>query len=246
MRAFRDFSWKDTNLRVAGDHFELITQTIMAERKKLEQYIRQHPAFRSSLTPVDLQKNAPSIARRMAAAARLTGLGPMASVAGTLAQMGVKAAMAERSTEAIVENGGDMYIFSKDPVTIGIYAGKNDISGNLAFRLNPEDLPLAICSSSSHMGHSMSFGQCDLATVIAKDAALADSVATLTCNQICKDKDVEVVLNAAGEIPGVSGILAVKEGKIGIWGKIPELVRNQDHTTGDKITKDRHSNFQHH
>lgn len=246
MRAFRKFSWKDTNLRVAGDHFALITQTIMAERKKLEQYIRRHPAFRSSLTPVDLQENAPSIARRMAAAARLTGLGPMASVAGTLAQMGVEAAMAESRTEAIVENGGDMYIFSHKPVTIGIYAGKNDISGNLAFRLPPDELPLAICSSSSHMGHSMSFGQCDLATVIAKDAALADSVATLTCNQICKDKDLETVLNAAGDIPGVSGILAVKEGKIGIWGKIPELVRNLDHATDDKITKDRHSNFQRH
>ena len=246
MRTFRDFSWKDTNLRVAGDHFELITQTIMAERKKLEQYIRQHPAFCSSLTPVTLQKNAPSIAKRMAAAAQLTGLGPMASVAGTLAQMGVEAAMAIRCTEAIVENGGDMYIYTKTPVTIGIYAGQNDISGNLAFCLKPENLPLAICSSSSHMGHSMSFGQCDLATVIAKNAALADSVATLTCNQICKDNDLEVVLNAAGETPGVSGILAVKEGKIGIWGKIPELVRNLDHTTGDKITKDRHSNFQRH
>ena len=246
MRAFRDFTWKDTNLRVAGNHFELITQTIMAERKKLEQYIRRHPAFRSSLSPVDLQENAPPIAKRMAAAAQLTGLGPMASVAGILAQLGVEAAMGVGDAEAIVENGGDMYIFSKNPVTIGIYAGKNEISGNLAFRLKPEELPLAICSSSSHMGHSMSFGQCDLATVVAKDAALADSVATLICNQICKDKDLEAVLNAAGEIPGISGILAVKEGKIGMWGKIPKLVRNLDHATGDKITKDRRSNFQRH
>lgn len=243
MRSFRSFSWKDTNLRVCGEEFALITRTIVDERKKLERYIRRHPAFRSALTPIALLDHAPAIAEQMAAAARLTGLGPMASVAGTLAQRGVEAAQQAGATEAIVENGGDMFVLAHTPVTIGIYAGRNAISSNLAFYLEPEELPLAICSSSSHMGHSISFGQCDLATVIAADAALADSAATLACNEICADKDVETVLEQTGAIPGVRGILAVKDGKIGIWGQIPKLVRNLDSTTRGKITRDHRSDF---
>lgn len=243
MRRFREFSWKDTNLRISSDCFEVITRQIMAQRKELERYIRAHPAFKTALTPLPLLDSAPDIARRMAAAADLTGLGPMASVAGTLAQVGVEAAMAQGSTEAIVENGGDMYIYSTKPVTIGIYAGENAIGTKLAFHLKPEELPLAICSSSSHMGHSLSFGQCDLATVIAKEAALADSVATLTCNNISQDNQLAETLNLSGDIPGLRGILAVKDGKVGIWGDLPELVRNTDQHTKNKITRDKDSDF---
>ena len=102
---------------------------------------------------------------------------------------------------------------------------------------------LAICSSSSKMGHSLSLGDCELATVIAKDAALADSVATLTCNSIFHETDVEQVLDKVGQIEGVRGILVVKNSKIGLWGNLPKLVRNQDTDTLDKITKDPRSDF---
>ncbi len=243
MRRFRQFSWKDTNLRVSSDRFDTIVQHIMAQRKELERYIREHAAFKTALSPLPLLDGAPEIARRMAAAAALTGLGPMASVAGTLAQLGAEAAMADGCTEAIVENGGDMFVYSLEPVTIGIYAGENALGAKLAFQLEPKELPLALCSSSSHMGHSLSFGQCDLATVIAKEAPLADSAATLTCNNILKDNELESTLHTTGSIPGVLGILAVKEGKIGIWGDLPKLVRNADQDTQGKITRDKHSPF---
>ncbi|WP_028579914.1 UPF0280 family protein [Desulfogranum japonicum] len=243
MRTFRSFSWKDTNLRIAGDQFDCITQAILKERRALEAYIRRHPEFQHSLVPISLLDMPPVSAQRMADAAQLTGLGPMASVAGTLAQIGVEAAMESGATEAIVENGGDMFLYSQQPVTIGLYAGNNAIGDKLAFKLSPTDLPLALCSSSSIMGHSQSFGKCDLATVVAKNAALADSVATLVCNSIQTIHDLEQVLNQAGNIQGVHGILAVKDDKISIYGNLPELARNQDVSLRNKITKDIHSNF---
>ncbi|WP_028584883.1 UPF0280 family protein [Desulfogranum mediterraneum] len=241
-RTFRSFSWKDTNLRISSDQFELITATIMAQRRELEAYIRQQPAFQSALSPIPLLEQAPAIARRMGRAAELTGLGPMASVAGTLAQLGVEAAMAAGCGEAIVENGGDIALFSREAITIGIYPG-SVLAGGLAFALRPEELPLAICSSSSTMGHSLSLGDCDLATVTAREAALADSVATLVANSISAAKDLESVLNRAGAIAGVQGILAVKSGKIGIWGSLPRLVRSSDPALVAKITRDRRSDF---
>lgn len=243
MRVYRSFSWKDTNLRVACEAFDLVTETVVAERRLLERYIARHPEFQTALVPVVLLEDAPEAARRMAAAADLTGLGPMASVAGTLAQLGVEAARAAGCREAIVENGGDIYIHSDREVTIGIYAGNNAIGNKLAFRINPQDLPLSLCSSSSKMGHSLSLGQCDLATVTARDGALADSAVTLVCNLIKSESDLTPVLADVGTIPGITGIFAVKNAKIGMWGHLPDLVRNQDAASQEKITRDLRSGF---
>ncbi len=243
MRSYRSFSWKDTNLRIACEAFDLVTRSVVAQRKLLERYIARHPEFQTSLVPVVLLEEAPEVACRMAAAADRTGLGPMASVAGTLAQFGVEAAMAAGCREAIVENGGDIFILSESVVTIGIYAGNNAIGNKLAFRIVPHDLPLSLCSSSGKMGHSLSLGQCDLATVTSRDAALADSAVTLVCNLIRSEKDLTPVLNDVGTIAGITGIFAVKNGKIGMWGHLPELVRNEDAATPAKITRDLRSAF---
>ncbi|TKB09265.1 UPF0280 family protein [Desulforhopalus sp. IMCC35007] len=243
MRHFRTFSWKDTHLKVYGRAYEQITQAVVRERRVLEAYIRRHPQFQTALTPIKLLEDAPEVAVKMANAATLTGLGPMASVAGTLAQLGVEAAKAAGCEEAIVENGGDMFIMSPTPVTIGIFAGHNSIGAQLAFHLLPEDLPLSICSSSSKMGHSMSFGDCELATVVAKEAALADSAATLVCNRISAETDVEQVLDEVGRLGGIRGILVVNNNRVGLWGKLPQLVRNQDSQTLQKITRAPNSSF---
>jgi ApbE superfamily uncharacterized protein (UPF0280 family) len=244
MRVYRSFSWKETNLRVASPAFDLITRTVIDHRRLLERYIARHPEFQSSLVPVVLLEQAPEVARRMAVAAELTGLGPMAAVAGTLAQLGAEAAMATGCTEAIVENGGDIFIYATSAVTIGIYAGDNAIAGKLAFHLEPERLPLALCSSSSKMGHSLSFGRCDLATVAAKDGALADAAVTLVCNRIRSEADLTPVLDDVGAIPGIEGIFAVHSGKVGMWGDLPPLVRNEDGEARRKITRDLRSDFQ--
>jgi ApbE superfamily uncharacterized protein (UPF0280 family) len=244
MRVYRSFSWKETNLRVACANCDLVTSAVVEHRRQLERYIGRHPEFQTSLAPVVLLADAPEAARRMAAASELTGLGPMAAVAGTLAQLGAEAAMAAGLPEAIVENGGDIFIHSQTDVTIGLYAGDNAIAGKLAFRIGTDRLPLALCSSSSNMGHSLSFGRCDLATVVAREAALADAAVTLVCNLIKSEKDLMPVLGDVGTIDGIGGIFAVHSGKVGMWGDLPALVRNIDGETRRKITRDLHSNFQ--
>lgn len=236
-RDFRFFSWKETTLRVGSPAFESITAAVIRQRRELERYLARHPAFRHSLTPLPLLEEAPEIARRMAAAAERTGLGPMAAVAGTLAQLGVEAALAQGCTEAIVENGGDIFLASHREVVSALYAGNNTLAAKLAFRILPEQMPLALCSSSSLMGHSLSFGRCDLATVVARDAALADATATLVCNRIHREADLEPVLEAVGRSTGVDGIVAVKNKKIALWGHLPELVRNRDAASRKKITR---------
>lgn len=167
----------------------------------------------------------------------------MAAVAGAIAQAAVEAAMAGGVKEAIVENGGDLYIASDCPVQVGIFAGKNSPFNSLAFALDPGMLPLSLCSSSSKMGHSVSLGHCDLATVAARDAALADAAATLACNRIKSPADLQLVLDRIMEIPGVSGVLAVCGEEIGLAGEMPPLVRQNPALNQNLVTRDRNAIF---
>ena len=77
------------------------------------------------------------------------------------------------------------------------------------------------------MGHSKSLGKCDLATVVAKDAALADAAATQAANMVKSIEDVDHALESIKNIEGVEGIIIVKDDRFGRAGKLPSLVRIQ-------------------
>ncbi len=237
-RTFHSFAFKGANFRIACPRFESVTREIRRQRNLLEEYIARQPEFLKALAPIDLLPGAPDVAMRMHAASLAAGVGPMAAVAGAMAQMAAEAALAEGAAEAIVENGGDIYLASPNPVVIGLYAGDNPLSGALALEVGPEEMPLAVCSSSGRLGHSFSFGDCELATVVARDAALADAAATLAGNLVKVEADLPDALGRVAAIPGVSGLLLVKGGKVGKAGKLPRLVRHADARYDLKITRD--------
>jgi hypothetical protein len=224
-RVYRTFVHKEALLRICCEPFEAVTREIVRQRAILEAYIRQHPHFHHSLEPVAVHADAPEVAQRMARAASTVGVGPMAAVAGAMAQLAVEAAIKAGAEEAIVDNGGDIFLRTVDPVIIRLYPGESEQIGRLAFSLQACDTPLSICSSSGKMGHSLSLGKCDLATVVAKDAALADAAATLAANLVRSVSDVEPALNRIVSIEGISGVMIVKDGHTGLAGKLPPLVK---------------------
>jgi hypothetical protein len=224
-RVYRSFVHKEASLQICCEAFDVVTREIVRQRAILEEYIRRHPHFQHSLEPVAVNADAPEVARRMARAASRVGVGPMAAVAGAMAQLAVEAAIKAGAEEAIVDNGGDIYLQIVEPVIIGLYPGESEQISRLAFSLQACDTPLSICSSSGKMGHSLSLGYCDLATVVAKDAALADAAATLAANLVKTVGDVEPALNQIVSIEGVSGVLIVKDGHTGLAGKLPSLVK---------------------
>jgi hypothetical protein len=238
MREYRSFAYKGANFRIACPRFERLVREIRRQRNLLEAYIRRQPGFLKALEPLDLLPEAPEAARRMAQAALATGVGPMAAVAGAMAQLAAEAALDDGADEAIVENGGDIFLASRAPVLIGLFAGDNPLSGVLALEVTPEEMPLSICSSSSRLGHSLSFGDCDLATVVAADAALADAAATLAGNLVRSEADVAGALERVAAIPGIRGLLIVKNGKVGLVGRLPRLVRHGDRWLPLKVTRD--------
>ena len=224
-RTYRTFTHKEAVFRISCDRFDAATAEIVRQRRILEGHIERHPDFGTSWEPVAASDDAPESARRMALAAQRVGVGPMAAVAGTMAQLAAEAGLAAGASEAIVENGGDVYLQSAAPVIIGLYPGTAELAGRLAFSLQPADTPVAICSSSGKMGHSMSLGDCDLATVVARNAALADAAATLAANLVGTVGQIDPTLARIAAIDGVDGVLIVKDDCVGLAGRLPQLVK---------------------
>lgn len=226
-RTYRSFTHKEAVLRICCEEFDAVTAEIRRQRRLLEDYIERHAQFGDSLEPLDLLAGAPEIAQRMACAARLVGVGPMAAVAGAMAQRAAEAALQAGAPEAIVENGGDIYAKAAEPVIIALVTGTAKAANRLGFALQPEDTPISVCSSSGKMGHSKSLGRCDLAAVVATDAALADAAATQAANLVSTIEDVDSALERIAAVRGIDGVMIVKDDQVGLAGNLPELVRIQ-------------------
>lgn len=219
---------KETDLYIRAHSMldKLALESIRQHREPVEKYVQQHPLFLHSLEPVAVEKDAPDIIKVMAEAGKLAGVGPMAAVAGAIAEA-VGRDLLAHSPEIIVENGGDIYISSLKTRKTGIFAGQNSpFTGKLLLEIKAEDTPLGICTSSGTVGHSLSLGAADAVIVTAASAALADAAATAICNRIKNHHDIEPEVNRAGAYYGITGLIIIKDDKIGVWGNI-KLVSGQ-------------------
>jgi uncharacterized protein len=192
---------------------------VAKHRASLADYIRRHPEFADSLTPLPPSADMPGIVRAMTNAGEAANVGPMAAVAGAVAEFTGRD-LSAYSAEVIVENGGDIYLCGKQPRLVGVYAGKSPFSGKIALEINPADMPLGVCTSSGTVGHSLSFGQADAVIALSADTALADAAATAIANIVSKEADIEPAIKTAQGIAGLSGIVIILGESLGIWGKV--------------------------
>jgi len=194
-------------------------ELVLKYRNALEGYIKQHPAFLTSLEPLPVSDDAPPIIIDMSAAAEKVRVGPMASVAGAIAEF-VGNELSAFSPEIIIENGGDIYLKSLRKRIVGIYAGKVPLTGKIGLEIKGQDTPLGICTSSGTVGHSLSYGKADAVVVLSKSATLADAAATAIGNLIVQPGDIPNGLEFASSIEGLKGVMIIKEDKIGLWGEV--------------------------
>jgi hypothetical protein len=212
---------KETDLliRAEKDLSREAKESVLKYRNQLETYIATNSDFERSLIPVQEVSHAPEIIREMIRTSGLAGVGPMAAVAGAMAQS-VSKDLLQLSNEVIVENGGDIYLATTKKRIIGIYAGASPLSMKIGIVIEPGETPLGICTSSGTVGHSLSFGKSDAVCVLSKSAALADAAATAVGNIVREKKDIERGLERGKEIEGVSGVLIIVGEKMGAWGDI--------------------------
>jgi uncharacterized protein len=198
-------------------------EAVLNCRHQLEEYIAQHADFLHSLAPLPADPFAPPLVRQMLDATRQAGVGPMASVAGAIAQS-VGLSLKPLSPSIIIENGGDCYLDLPEETSVGIFAGPDSpFTGKIALRFTADRFPLGICTSSGTIGHSLSFGKADAVTVVARDAALADAAATALGNLVQIPRDIGKALELAPSIRLIEGALIIVQDKMGIWGSL-ELI----------------------
>ncbi|MFA4844055.1 MAG: UPF0280 family protein [Candidatus Margulisiibacteriota bacterium] len=212
---------QETDLLILAESnlYDRAQAAVLKYRAELDKYIALDPNFQRSYSPVRLRYEAPPIAREMARAARQVKVGPMAAVAGALAEF-VGRDLRASTDEIIVENGGDIYLKINQPRKVGVYAGKSPFSEKIALELEPRAKPFSVCTSSGTVGHSFSFGKADAVVVISSSASLADAAATAIGNQVKEVSDIEPALKFAKKIRGLDGVLIIKDDQLGALGKL--------------------------
>ncbi len=215
---------RETDLWIGADR-PLETEArnlVFAARRPLEAYLNEHPEFLSSLSPVPWDPLAPPMVQDMIRAAGRVGVGPMASVAGAVAEYVGKGLLAW-SSQVVVENGGDVFLCLGRPVTVKVFAGRSSLSRRVGLRIPERLMPLGVCSSSGSIGHSLSMGKADAACIVASSTTLADSAATALGNRIRKHADLEEAASWAAGIQGIAGGLIILGKAMAAWGDV-ELV----------------------
>jgi ApbE superfamily uncharacterized protein (UPF0280 family) len=167
---------KETDLSIGatGNLHEQALASILKYRAIVETYIEKHPEFLTSFSPIKSAPNASFLIRKMCDAAFAANVGPMAAIAGAIAEA-VGYDLLKYSDQVIVENGGDVFIHCKEDIKVGIFSGDSPFKDKLALKLKAEDMPLGVCSSSGKIGPSISFGKSDVVTIVSKSTYLADA-----------------------------------------------------------------------
>ncbi|MDO9565817.1 MAG: UPF0280 family protein [Candidatus Desulfaltia sp.] len=212
---------KETDLFVhAVKHLEDVTRDlVLKHRGYIEAYIQENQEFAKTLNPYRINGPAPIIIKDMATAGEKTGVGPMAAVAGAIAEH-VGKDLLSYTDEVVVENGGDIFIKTDSPVTAGIFAGRSPFSMHIGLRVDPMGKPVSICTSSGTIGHSLSMGKADAVCVISESASLADAAATSIGNHVASKTDIQKAIEFGKNIDGVTGLVIIMGDRIGLYGKV--------------------------
>lgn len=233
----RHFEVRETAVTIIAEeeYLPIAEGSIIRSREAVERFIREDPFFRITLEPYPCPPHAPEIVRRMCEAASAAGVGPMAGVAGAIAERAVLDMREAGAPCAIVDNGGDVALLIDRETGVGWYAGP-EVKG-LGFACPPRDGVFGICTSSATIGLSISFGVSDAATVVSANVTLADTCATLLGNLLTSEEDgvIRRALDVVCSIPGVEGAAAVVGGKMAMKGKLPPLTRME--VSLEKVTK---------
>lgn len=216
---------KETDLQVHAGRIldRSATELVLEHRGYIESFIQRYPEFSKTLTPWPHAGPAPKIVEDMIEAGQKAGVGPMAAVAGAIAQH-VGQGLLTYTDEVIVENGGDNFMKINKKIVVGIYAGKSPLSMRIGLEVDSRRQPVAVCTSSGTIGHSLSMGRADAACVLADSCALADAAATAIGNVVQRENHIQGSVDFGRSIDGVRGILVVMGGQIGLWGDL-NLVR---------------------
>ncbi len=226
---FRRFRFKhlQTSITVLVEDensYEKVVKNVLEARAQVERAIAKEPLFYSSLEPLPEELwPKQEVPRRMCEASKLAGVGPMAAVAGGIAQYAVE----RFGGRVVIDNGGDI-VMRCNRLIAGIFP--SELGVKLEF---DREKVYSVCTSSGRYGHSISFGDCDAAVILAEDGFVADSFATALGNEIKPSygaKEIEETLRHFWRRAKryIDGAVVLKDGYVGVAGEVKLVKANFD------------------
>lgn len=210
----------DLRLRAARDLSDVARRAVERYRRDIEDYARAHPDFLTSLSPLPILPCCPQIVQAMLRAGREYGVGPMAAVAGAVAESVGRELLAE-SSECLVENGGDVFLKLDRPARLGLYAGPGSpFTRKLQLIVDGTSAPRGVCTSSGTVGHSLSYGHADAVVAVAASAALADAAATAIGNRVHTPDDIQRVVSAEQQRGVLDALVVIVGSRMGAFGDV--------------------------
>jgi len=187
--------------------------------QELEEYIARDKDFLNTLKPHKVPETAPKTIRDMSIYATRADVGPMAGVAGAIAE-NIGKRLSKNHRIIICNNGGDIYYQSPDQESLILRAPGSPFDKTIKIQVPPAVQGKGLCTSSGIVGHSINTGRAYAVSILADNACLADVWATSISNRIHSYMDMDRVLEFCREEEDIKGVAILVDHYLGIWGDI--------------------------
>lgn len=186
--------------------------SVFKYRYQVEEYLRQHPAFRETSAPIQIYASAPEIVRYTDYSCRTADVAPMSVMSGAIADFVGRDLLGE-SPNLIVASGGDAFIQSQHPIHVRLYALGSPMHNQLIAKLPALKKPFGISTYvPSDKIHAI--------TVISRSACLAGAFASDIGNRLAKGMSFSDVMDRADKYSDVGAIILIKGTKIFVAGEL--------------------------
>ncbi len=220
-----DVAFDDLTLRVTAKDvgYEEVRAAGMDFVERVQSFGARHPDFARSGTPVTLPEEAPAVAREMATAAAVAGVGPMATYRGALVEFVGRALAARGRRDVTVSCPGLWFVLARRPARLMVGAGPAHSDPSLGVVIRPELGPHGVYSSLGRELERALPGHADGVVVVATSATLAAAAASVARSILSRREALGDALAYLHGLPGVIGAMLVRGGEFGFAGGL-ELV----------------------
>jgi uncharacterized protein len=217
---------RETNLHVQA-HSDLSAKTkdsVFRYRYQVEEYLRQHPAFRETASPIQIYGSAPEIVRYADLASRSTGVAPMSCMSGAMADF-VGRDLAVDSANLVVSSGGDAFVKSSFPMEIYLYAGGSPLDGRIVIALPTLKNCFGVSTFVPGRGiHAV--------TVLSRSACWASAFSKDIGDRFLAGESLSSVLKRAEAYTDVGGVVIIAGEKVVVGGEM--VLRSADGNAPEK------------
>ena len=188
-------------IQAHGDLTAKAKDSVFRYRYQVEEYLRQHPAFRETSSPIQIYAAAPEIVRYSDLSSRTTGVAPMSCMGGAIADF-VGRDLADESANLIVASGGDAFVRSAFPLEVYLYAEGSPFHEAVLLAMPAFRNCFGISTYVPGKGiHAV--------TVVSRSACWASSFARDIGDRLTAGEALNSVLNRAASYTDVGGVVVI-------------------------------------